>query len=54
MRDAIFRGILTGGALGVIATFAFNMDPPRAFFIGVFAGILAGATKYKIDQRKRK
>lgn len=45
---------MIGGALGVIATFVFHMDPPRAFFLGMFAGVLAGATKYKIDQRKDK
>jgi len=45
---------MIGGALGVLATYILNWDPPRAFGIGIFAGLLAGYTKYKIDGRKKK
>ena len=54
MQQAIFRGILIGGALGVIATFALGMSPPRAFFLGVVAGVFAGVTRYKIEQRRNR
>ncbi|GAB6175389.1 hypothetical protein JCM16814_02800 [Desulfobaculum senezii] len=52
MKEALFRGVLIGGALGVIATFAFHFDPPRAFFLGVTGGLLAGLTRYLITRRK--
>ncbi|BBD09003.1 hypothetical protein [Desulfovibrio ferrophilus] len=54
MKDALFRGVMIGGALGVMATYVLNWDPPRAFGIGIVAGLLAGYTKYKIDSRKDK
>lgn len=54
MKDALFRGIMIGGALGVMATYVLNWDPARAFGIGILAGLLAGLTKYAIDSRKGK
>lgn len=54
MKEALFRGVLIGGAFGIIATYVLHMDPPRAFFLGVVGGLLAGVTKYKIDQKRKK
>ena len=54
MKQAIFRGVMIGGALGVMATYVLNWDPPRAFGAGVLAGFFAGLTKYQIDKRRNK
>lgn len=54
MKEAVFRGILIGGAFGVIATFVLNWNPPQAFFLGILGGALAGVTRYKISQRRKK
>jgi hypothetical protein len=52
MQDAIVRGILTGGALGLIGTWFLDMDPMRAVGLGLIAGFLAGYTSYRM-RRKR-
>lgn len=52
LKEALFRGVMIGGALGVMATYVLNWDPPRAFGMGIIAGLLAGYTKYKIQGRK--
>ncbi|NJB69035.1 hypothetical protein GGQ74_002729 [Desulfobaculum xiamenense] len=54
MKEAIFRGILIGGALGVIATFVLHMDPPRAFFLGAGGGLLAGLTRYLVTRKRNR
>ncbi len=54
MQEAVFRGILIGGALGIIATYLLHMDPPRAFFLGVVGGVFAGFTRYKLLQYRKK
>lgn len=54
MKDALFRGIMIGGSLGILATFILQWDPPRAFAFGVVAGFFAGLTKYTIENRKKK
>lgn len=52
MKQAIFRGIMIGGALGIMATYILHWDPPRAFAGGIVAGFLAGVTRYFIDQKR--
>ncbi|WP_169734410.1 hypothetical protein [Desulfocurvus vexinensis] len=54
MQEAVFRGVLIGGALGIMATYVLGMEPVRAFFLGVACGILAGATRYAIARRRKK
>lgn len=54
MKDALFRGVMIGGALGIMATFFLHWDPPRAFAFGVVAGFFAGLTKYHLENRKKK
>lgn len=51
MKEAIFRGMLSGGAMGVIATFMLDMNAPRAFFLGVVAGIAASLTHYYLKKK---
>jgi len=52
LKEALFRGLMIGGALGVLATYLFDWNPPRAFGLGIVAGLAAGYTKYKITGRK--
>lgn len=52
MEDAIVRGILIGGSLGLIGTWFLDMDPIRAVGLGLIAGFLAGFTRYRM-RRKR-
>lgn len=52
MKQALFRGVMIGGALGVMATYVLGWDPPRAFAGGVIAGFFAGLTKYCLDKRR--
>lgn len=52
MQDAIVRGILIGGSLGVAGTWFMDMDPMRAVGLGLIAGFLAGLTRYLL-RRKR-
>lgn len=54
MKEAMIRGIFIGGAIGVIATFAFHFNPPRAFFLGVTGGLLAGLTRYFVMKNRSK
>lgn len=52
MKNYIIRGILIGGSLGVIgALLGFSDSLPRAFWVGMLAGVLAGVT---IGLRRRK
>ena len=45
MKNYIVRGILIGGSMGVIGALAgFSDSLPRAFLVGMIAGILAGIT----------
>jgi len=50
-REAILRGLIIGGSLGMMAGW-FGMDPARAFFLGTACGLLAGVTKSLTDRRK--
>lgn len=52
MQDAIVRGILIGGSLGIVGTWFMDMDPIRAVGLGLIAGFLAGITRY-LARRKR-
>ena len=54
MKQAIFRGIMIGGALGVMATYLLHWSPPRAFAAGILAGFFAGLTRYYIDKKTGK
>jgi len=51
-RQAILRGLIIGGSLGMIAGW-FGIDPARAFFLGTACGLLAGLTRLLADRRKK-
>ncbi len=54
MKKYIVHGILIGGSLGVIgALLGYSDSLPRAFGVGMFAGVLAGIT-IGLRQRKKK
>ncbi len=53
MKEYIFRAVMIGGALGIMATYMLGMEPPRAFFLGVVAGAAAGVTHYFLDKKKK-
>lgn len=46
---SILRGVLTGGAIGMMAAW-FGYEPVKAFFMGVICGIFAAATKIFADR----
>lgn len=50
---AILRGILIGGSIGMIASW-FGYEPAKAFFMGIFCGIFAAATKVFADRLRKK
>lgn len=52
LAQSLYKGVLVGGSLGVLAGI-FVIDPPRAFFLGVGCGLLAGWTFYKRESGKR-
>lgn len=49
----ILRGLLIGGALGLIASW-FGYPPGRSLLMGFIAGFLAGLTRMAIEKRRRK
>lgn len=52
MMNSIYRGIMIGGSMGVIAAlFGYSDSIPRALGVGMIAGFFAGIT---IGIRKRK
>ncbi|GAU09232.1 hypothetical protein [Desulfoplanes formicivorans] len=51
LGQAVMRGLLLGGSIGLIAGW-FGMHPLRALLTGFVCGILAGVTKYRLDNRK--
>ncbi len=54
MKNYIIRGIMIGGSLGVIgALLGYSDSLPRAFGVGMIAGVLAGIT-LGLRQRKKK
>jgi len=52
LGQAAMRGLLLGGSIGLIAGW-FGMHPLRALLTGFLCGILAGITKYRLDNRKK-
>ncbi len=50
-KDAIVRGIILGGSIGLIAGWA-GMNPPRALALGLVCGLLAGVTKALVDKKR--
>lgn len=54
MSPYIVRGLLIGGSLGVLATaFGIVDNMPRAFGVGMIAGVLAGLTMAKLRKGKK-
>ncbi|PIE69436.1 MAG: hypothetical protein CSA21_02045 [Deltaproteobacteria bacterium] len=53
LGQAVMRGLLLGGSIGLIAGW-FGMQPLRALFTGFLCGILAGMTKYRLANKKKK
>jgi len=55
MKNDVFRGILVGASLGVFAAiFGIVDNMPRAFFLGMTAGVLAGLTLHRLKARRKK
>lgn len=50
-KDAIVRGIIMGGSIGLIAGW-FGMNPSRALALGLICGLLAGVTKAFVDKKR--
>ncbi len=54
MKEAVFRGIMIGGALGIMATYILDWSAPRAFALGIISGCFAGVTRYLILKKMGK
>lgn len=50
---AVLRGVLVGGAIGMIASW-FGYEPVKAFFMGISCGIFAAVTRIFADRLRRK
>ena len=46
------RGVIVGGSIGMIASW-FGYEPVKAFFMGIFCGIFAAATKIMADKLRQ-
>ncbi len=51
-RQILLRGVIIGGALGMIARW-FGYEPTKAFFLAVICGLLAAGTRILILRRKK-
>jgi len=49
----LVRGAIIGGSIGLMAVW-FGFDPVRAFFVGIFCGLLGAYTAQHIQQRRKK
>ncbi|HCF05060.1 MAG: hypothetical protein JG774_524 [Desulfomicrobiaceae bacterium] len=52
-RQILLRGVLVGGALGMIARW-FGYEPAKAFFLAVICGLLAAGTRIALLRRRKK
>lgn len=52
MQEAMVRGILIGGALGLMGVWFLDIDPIRSVGLGLIAGFLAGFTRYRMRRRR--
>ncbi len=52
ITDALVRGILLGGSVGVIAGLVLAMDLSRALFLGMLCGVLGAVTSYSRARKK--
>jgi len=50
---AVLRGVLVGGAIGMIASW-FGYEPVKAFFLGIISGIFAALTRIMADRMRNK
>ncbi len=50
--DALVKGILVGGSVGVLGGIFF-LDMRRGFTLGLIAGFFAAVTKLAMDNRKK-
>ncbi len=54
MKKFIIRGILIGGSFGILSALSgFYDNIPKAFFIGVLCGFLAGLTLGILQKKKK-
>jgi hypothetical protein len=49
MNDAIARGILIGGSIGLLLGLTGIVSPGRALGLGLIAGFLAAITRIKLQ-----
>lgn len=52
-RQILLRGVLVGGALGMMARW-FGYEPAKAFFLAVICGLLAAGTRILLLRRTKK
>ena len=52
-RQILLRGILIGGALGMMARW-FGYEPAKAFFLAILCGLLAAGTRIAMLRRRKK
>ena len=50
---AVMRGVIVGASIGMIASW-FGYEPVKAFFMGIFCGIFAAATKIMAVKLRQK
>lgn len=52
ITDALVRGILLGGSVGVIAGLVLSLDLARALFLGMLCGVLGAITLHGRARKK--
>lgn len=52
-RQILLRGVLIGGALGMMARW-FGYEPAKAFFLAVICGLLAALTRILVLRQRKK
>lgn len=52
VTDALVRGILLGGSVGIVGGLVLSMDLSRALFLGMLCGVLGAVTSYARSRKK--
>ncbi len=52
VTDALVRGILLGGSVGIIGGLVLSMELSRALLLGMLCGVLGAVTSYSRSKRK--
>lgn len=54
MQDIIVRSLTIGASVGLLLGLLGIVDAGRAVALGMIAGFLAGLTKYKLQQARKR